>query len=230
MPNHLIELITTLHGEVAAHLVGDDPALTERSAALTTARAERLAATRDRLADQLGKDHPRVVELSQRQAALAKVGRDLDDLAQQRGRATPVTRTQWQLHGRVIDSKGRPVPGARLHVVAHDTRKDLADPAITDTDGVFSTFVEIGRVSRDGKLFDVTVVVRSAKGAVLLLTDEPIQPAAGESDHVELMVTRPVDLDASETRERCTATTARGTRCRNLARPGTSVCGVHADD
>lgn len=225
MVEHIIELIGRVESEVAAHLRGDDPALTERSQDLVRARADRLAATRDRLAEQLGDEHPRVVELTERHAHLSRITGQLSDLAERQRNPTRSGPGQWRLHGRVIDRAGRPIADARVHVVARDGGDDIGKPAITDRRGEYSAVHDIKTITPDGAPREVTIVVRDAKGNVALSADEALRPAGGETDYAEII------LGSGERAERvrCEAQTGRGIRCRNLAQPGSRFCGVHGD-
>jgi hypothetical protein len=224
MVEHIIELIGRLQTEVAAHLRGDDPALTERSRELTRARADRLAATRDRLAEQLGDDHPRVAALTERHAHLSRISAQLSHLAERQRNPTRIGPRQWRLHGRMIDRAGRPVPDVRVHVIAQDGGDDIGKPAVTDRRGEYSAVYDVTAVAPDGAPREVTIVVRDAKGAVLLSADEALRPAGGETDYVEIILGGQEPAE----RTRCEAQTGRGTRCRNLAQPGSRFCSIHA--
>lgn len=230
MAKEILALIGNVQDEVAAHLGGDDAALTDRTRQLHADRLARLAATRDRLAGELGDDHPRVVELTDRHAFAARVGSDLDDLADRLRDPTTVGPQQWRLHGRVVDGSRRPVAGVSVHVVTHDDARDeIGKPAVTDKRGEYSAIFDSKAFAPRGSVRPVTVTVRDRTGNDLLTADEPIAAEGGETDYVEIVLRSAGKVrDAAETRRRCEAKTMKGTRCRNLARPDSHFCGVHA--
>jgi hypothetical protein len=224
MAEDVFELFRQVEAELAAYLGGTDAALARRSLQLSEDRARRLAATRDRLAGELGPDAPRVVELSERHELIAGINRELAAFVDRQQRpATPKAR-EWQLHGRVVDGVGRPLVGARVRLVGRDhDLDDLLEAAVTDARGEFSAVYHIKDLAPDGQPPPLAIAVEDAKGKQLLLSEETVQPAERQSDYVEIVLSK---LRATP-RDRCEARTARGARCRNLAEPGSRFCGVH---
>jgi hypothetical protein len=223
----IFELLTRLQDEVTAHLADDDPAFMHRFGRLTAARAERLDATRRRLEAELGPDHPRVVALGARHAHLADVAREVGDVAQRRADARRPRPQEWQVLGRIVDDRGVAVPDLHVRFVDREGVLDLPNDAVTDQRGEFATTYHIKDFGDPGESPpEVTIIVTTAKGRVLLTSDESLHPAAGHSDVVEIVLARD-RLAQDAPRERCAATTAKGDRCRNFAEPGARFCHLH---
>lgn len=226
----IVELLTRLQDEVTAHLADDSPAFMQRFARLTAARANRLDATRRRLEAELGAEHPRVLALEERRAFLADVAQEVDDVALRRADVRRPRPQEWLVHGRIVDERGGPVPDLRVRFVDREGRLELPDDAVTDRRGEFATTYHIKDFGEPGESPpEVIVVVATAKGEVLLTSDESLHPAAGQADFVEIVLARD-RLTPGDQRERCTATTTKGDRCRNLAEPGTRFCRLHRQE
>jgi hypothetical protein len=224
MAEDVSKLFRQVEAEIAAHLTGTDAALAQRSLQLNEGRAQRLATTRDRLARELGADHPRVVELAERHEFISGLNRQLAELVDRQQRPTTLKAREWQLHGRVVDGVGRALVGAKVRPVGREHElPELVEPAITDERGEFSAVYHMKDLAPDGTPPQLAIVVEDAKGKQLLHSEETIQPAEKQSDYVEIVLSK---LRATP-RDRCEARTARGARCKNLAEPGSRFCGVH---
>lgn len=227
MADSIVELLTRLQDEVTAHLVDDDAAFMRRFGRLTAARADRLEATRRRLEAELGPDHPRVVTLEARRAHLADVAREVDDAAQRRADVRRPRPQEWLVLGRIVDDRGGAVPDLHVRFVDREGLLDLPDDVVTDRRGEFATTYHISKFGDPGESPpEVAILIATAKGTVLLTSDESLHPAAGRSDVVEIVLARD-RLTQDAPRERCAATTAKGDRCRNLAEPGARFCHLH---
>jgi len=230
MSDGIFGLFDGLQDEVTAHLADDDPALMHRFARLTAARVNRLDATRRRLEAELGAEHPRVLALEERRAYLAAVAREVDDVAARRADARRPRPQEWFVHGRIVDDREEPVPDLHVRFVDRERTVDLPDDAVTDRRGEFATTYHIKDFGDPGESPpEVIVVVTTAKGKVLLTSDESLHPAAGHSDFVEIVLVRD-RLTRGGERERCAATTAKGDRCRNPAEPGARFCHLHGQE
>ena len=227
MADSIFELVSKLQDEVTAHLEDDGPALMRRFGQLTARRIDRLDATRGRLEEELGPQHPRVLALAQRRAYLADVAREVDDIAGRRAEARRLRPQEWHVHGRVVDDRGDPVADLRIRFVDREGKLDLPEDPTTDKRGEFATTYHIRDFGDPGTSPpEVVLVVATAKGKVLLTSDEALSPTAGRSDFVEIVLA-PDRLKDGAPREQCAATTAKGDRCRNAAEPGSRFCRRH---
>jgi hypothetical protein len=224
MAENVFELFRQVEDEIAAHLGGTDAALAQRALQLNEGRAQRLAATRDRLARELGADHPRVAELSERHAFVTGLNRELAAFVDRQRRPTTLKAREWQLHGRVVDGVGRALVGAKVRPVGREHElPELIEPAITNDRGEFSAVYHMKDLAPDGPPPHLAIVVEDAKGKQLLHSEETVQPAARQSDYVEIVLSK---LRATP-RDRCQALTTKGAPCRNPAEPGFRFCAVH---
>jgi hypothetical protein len=226
MADDILALIATLQDEIDRHVRGDDASLIDRTHALADARARRLDATCRRLTEHLGEDHPRVLALTRRQQHLQVIADDLADVADRQRASTHPGKNEWRLHGCVTDRAGRPVVGARILLGRRGGERPVGKPATSDTRGRYSLVLDL-RETPDAP--EVTVEVTDAGGSRLLQSDQPLRPARGETDIADIVVRTP-DIERTETRRTCEATTARGTRCRNPARPGSRFCATHGEE
>jgi hypothetical protein len=226
----LVDLLRRFQDEVAAHLADDDPALMQTFGRLTATRANRLDATRRRLEAELGPKHPRVLALEERRAYLVRLAEEVDEVARRRVGAHPPRPQEWLVQGRVVDARGAAVPDLRIRFVTRGSDVELPDHPVTDRRGEFTMRYHISDFGDLGESqAQVDIVVATAQGQVLVTSDTPVHPAAGQSDVVEIVLAhRPRD-DGTE-RERCAATTAKGDPCRNLAGSGSRFCRLHRED
>lgn len=223
MVDDILALLTTLQDEVEAQLRSEGAALLDRTRELSDARARRLGATRERLAKELGEDHPRVRALTDRHAHLVATAEELADVADRQRDPTRPGKTQWRLHGRVTDRAGRPVADAHVQLVRRGGDKQVGPPATVDKRGRYSLIVDL-REAPD--TLEVSVRVTDRRGAPLLRSDHSLQPGAGRTDIADIVV-RSAKVDRAATSAQCEATTVRGSRCRNAARQGSRFCATH---
>ena len=140
---------------------------------------------------------------------------------------------------------GSPLPGMRVGVYDRDERgDDLLGDEITDESGAFRAIYHQRDFQDEtqGKSKDpaqqsadageavprLYVTVADSSGKVVFMTDEPVTASPSRSDRFEIVLSGD-RLSAGVPRTQCTATTAKGTECRNLAAPGGTLCSRHAN-
>ncbi len=160
---------------------------------LQQVRAERLTLVANRLKGQLGEDHPRVLALKQRLAAVNVIGQSLNVEATRLARQPAVSPNEWLVFGRVLDPQGRPVPGLRVRVFDRDRKyDDLLGDTTTDEYGDFAVkyherdFAE----AREG-LPELYVMVEDAAGKLLYSSRDNVRFKSGRSEYFEIRLTPP---------------------------------------
>ena len=222
--------------DVRALAAGEDTTLVTGFADVQRARAGRLAAARGRLTDAQGEDHPDVAALTRRVEAANRFSRRAEDLVEGHRRAPRVRPNELVVSAEVVDRDGRPLPGVRVRLYDRDvTQDDLLGDERSDASGIVHfVFHERDYHERGEGQPELYVVVDAPDGRRLADTREQ---AVAESGVVRLLrvevsgVSRhDVAPDPTSTEpQRCAATTAKGHRCKQRARPGSRFCGRHAN-
>ena len=227
-PEDLQEAVNTVLGEAAEHATGSSTALMRRIARLQESRAERLDIISKRLAEALGEDHPRVIELAARRDSVLHTVDDLKDVADRRDRAREPRVNEWAAVGRVVDETDEAVPGLRVRLFDKDRiYDDLLGDEITDEAGQFHMIYHQRDFAETGeKLPELYLVIHDASGKLLFSSEDTVRPQAGRREVFAVTLTRE-RISKGVPRQRCEATTAKGTRCKNLAEPGSLLCQQH---
>jgi hypothetical protein len=157
-------------------------------AAVRTARADRLAAARERLESALGADHPRVRALEARTVRARKlldaVDRTVEDVVH-RPRVGP---HEWTVFGRVRHAEGKPAAGVRVRVFDKDRRfDDLLGDTRTDAEGRFSAIYHERDFAESGEnLPELYVRVEDERGKVLYSSESELRMQAGRVEYFDI--------------------------------------------
>jgi hypothetical protein len=214
--------------DLAGHVRGESLGLADRLAALGSARASRAEAARTRLARSLGEDHPRVLELRRREDLLLGLAQRLEDVKRKVDDAPDLRPIEWMAHGRVTLDTGESLPGMTVKVFDKDRKlDDLLGDTVTDTAGEFRAVYHARDFAETGEeMPELYVAVFDRRGKRVFSSDRPVRPAVGRSDFFEIILTEQ-RLEQGVPRTRCTAKTASGERCKNMAVAGTDTCSRH---
>jgi hypothetical protein len=214
--------------DLAGYVRGESLGLADRLAALGSARASRVGAARTRLARSLGEDHPRVLELQRREDLLLNVAQRLEDVKRKVDDAPDLRPNEWMAHGRVTLDTGEPIEGMTVKVFDKDRKlDDLLGDMVTDAAGEFRAVYHARDFAETGaEMPELYVAVFDRRGKPVFLSDTPVRPTVGRSDFFEIILTER-RLEEGMPRSRCTAKTASGERCKNMAIAGTETCSRH---
>jgi hypothetical protein len=223
-----LEALQSIIEDLAGHMGGESFGLADRLVALGSARASRAGAARTRLARSLGEDHPRVLELQRREDLLLGVAQRLEDVKRKVDDAPDLRPHEWMAHGRVTLDTGEPLEGMTVRVFDKDRKlDDLLGDIVTDAAGEFRAVYHVRDFADTGEeMPELYVAVFDRRGKPVFSSDTQVRPAVGRSDFFEIILTEQ-RLEQGMPRSRCTAKTASGERCKNLAIAGTETCSRH---
>ena len=232
MPKH----DTTSFGPAASDLVdhvrsalaGKPEAMLGTAASVMEARARRLATSEARLAEQLGADHPRVADLRRRRSVIEAADVSLRREIESKAEETPLRSGEWLATGRIVDERGAPLTGFRVVVLDEDLGPDdpLGDEVVDDEGEWRAEYHERDFSDEKDVVPNLKVLVFDRSGRQVFETPEAVPANASRRNRFEIALTDR-RLEQGVERRLCTATTAAGTPCKNLARPGSEHCRVH---
>jgi hypothetical protein len=215
--------------QVRSALVGKPEAMLQTASNITAHRAKRLATSEARLTEQLGAEHPRVVDLARRRVAMEAIDRSLREQRKRSEEERPLRPGEWLATGRLVDERGEPIEGFQVVVLDEDVGPDdpLGDE-LTDGDGEWRAEYHqrdfADEKGETGPRLQVLVFDRSGK--LVFETVEAVAANESRTNRFEIALTDR-RLKGGVERRTCVAETAAGKPCKNAARPGSEFCRVH---
>lgn len=223
-----VDFVAAAVEEVRALIIGDDVALLRRFVGAQAARAERLDADRTRLTEELGSEHPRVQAITARLAQASALAARLGTAAEDQACVSDVGQRDWAVLGTITDDEGEPLAGLRVRLRSEDdSRGEGLKPVTTDALGRFRAVYQRADL-KTGEKPAFGVLVENREGKVLFRSPESLTPLEGRFTSLSISLATGTVRNGGP-KERCTARTAKGKRCRNVAAPGSPFCLRHRD-
>jgi hypothetical protein len=154
----------------------------DRSKLFQTVKSKALKREKERLAERLGADHPRVQQLTSRLAYREKMMVDLEEEAARAKIKVPtVSADKWMVHGVVLDQKRKGKSGLTVGLFDAQGKwhRELGF-ACTDDNGYFSiVYPPTGNVRVDSSKLPSLFLCVSDQNKILLKDTEPLQLEIG---------------------------------------------------
>jgi hypothetical protein len=215
-------------GDLSGHVNGESTAMVERLAEAGADRAKRLETATARLAESLGDDHPRVVQLQRRANLLGSITTKLTSTVERLDAVPALRPHEWMAYGKLMGEDDRPLTGMRVIVFDADRKAaDLLVDEITDERGEFRGIYHERDFRDEGEeVPELFVMVFDAKEKPVFRSDHPFLASPTRSDYIQITLTDQ-RLEEGLPRTPCEAMTAKGSRCRNKALVGETFCATH---
>lgn len=152
-------------------------------------RAKRLTLATKRLETSLGSSHPRVVVLRSRATAAAKMSEALDGERRRDSERPRPKAKEWMVHGRIYDSTGEPVKGARVrmydrtsgsgNLISEVESNSFGDYAITYHERVFAGEPDSA---------DLVIEIVDREGNILQPGEGDLRFKPGRDEHLGIVI------------------------------------------
>jgi hypothetical protein len=182
--------------------VGAADRLGQQVATLQEQHAERLAGAHQRLAKELGADHPRVDALAKTAAAAQGMGASLRAAVTRRARRPTIRSDEWMVFGQVRTAERQPAAGVRVRLSDkgkdqdkhEDQDKERTHDALlggtyTNEFGEFAlVYSERHLAERRKDLPELYVFVEDEQGKELYASRAPLRFKPGRADYFDIVL------------------------------------------
>ncbi len=165
----------------------------ETLAAQQEQRAARLQQIENRIAPQLGADHPRVVALRQERQRISALRRTLDDNAARASRLPQLKPYEWMVYGHVQAGDGNAVTGVTVRLFDKDRKyDDVLGFTTTDEFGDFAlVFHERAFYEPGENAPELYLKVEDGAGKLLYSSEDNIRYESGRVEYFLIALDNP---------------------------------------